>query len=97
MFPKTKAKRDLLSPGTVCRKYEEAGSSLLDPKSIPCYKNLLFHIFSEGLADISCCCRSMKCGSREGDEGISEKYIDSDIIGSLGILKNALLLLIPIF
>ena len=97
MFPKTKAKRDLLPPGTVCRKYEEAGSSLLDPKSIPCYKNLLFHIFSEGLADISCCCRSMKCGSREGDEGISEKCIDSDIIVYFWGLKNALLLLIPIF
>ena len=97
VFPKTKAKRDLLPPGTVCRKYEEAGSSLLDPKSIPCYKNLLFHIFSEGLADIFCCCRSMKCGSREGDEGISEKYIDGDIIGRHGILKNALLLLIPVF
>lgn len=51
----------------------------------------------EGLADISCCCRSMKCGSREGDEGISEKYIDSDIIECHVILKNALLLLIPIF
>lgn len=39
----------------------------------------------------------MKCGSREGDEGISEKCIDSDIIGRLGVLKNVLLLLIPIF
>lgn len=39
----------------------------------------------------------MKCESMEGDGGISKKYIDSDIIGCLGILKNALLLLIPIF
>lgn len=38
----------------------------------------------------------MKCESREGDGGISKKYIDSDIIGCLGGLKNALLLLIPI-
>ena len=39
----------------------------------------------------------MKCESREGDGGISKKYIDSDIIGCFGILKNVLLLLIPIF
>lgn len=39
----------------------------------------------------------MKCGSRGGNGGISKKYIDSDIIGYLGVLKNALLLLIPIF
>lgn len=39
----------------------------------------------------------MKCELREGDGGISKKYIDSDIIGRLGALKNALLLLIPIF
>lgn len=39
----------------------------------------------------------MKCESRGGDGEISRKYIDSDIIGHLGILKNALLLLIPIF
>ena len=51
----------------------------------------------EGLADISRCCRSMKCESRGGNGGISKKYIDSDIIGRLGALKNALLLLIPIF
>ena len=50
----------------------------------------------EGLADISCCCRSMKCESVEINGGIPEKYIDSDIIGRSGILKNALLLLIPI-
>lgn len=39
----------------------------------------------------------MKCESRGGDGGISKKYIDSDIIGCLGVLKNVLLLLIPIF
>lgn len=39
----------------------------------------------------------MKCGSRGGNGGISEKYIDSDIIGRLEVLKNALLLLILIF
>lgn len=39
----------------------------------------------------------MKCESREGDGGISKKYIDSDIIGYFGVLKNALLLSIPIF
>lgn len=39
----------------------------------------------------------MKCESGEGDGGISKKYIDSDIIGCLEILKNALLLSIPIF
>lgn len=38
----------------------------------------------------------MKCESRGGNGGIPKKYIDSDIIGRLGILKNALLLLIPI-
>lgn len=39
----------------------------------------------------------MKCESRGGNGGIAEKYIDSDIIGRLGVLKNALLLLIPVF
>lgn len=39
----------------------------------------------------------MKCGSRGGNGGIAEKCIDSDIIGCLGVLKNALLLLISIF
>lgn len=39
----------------------------------------------------------MKCESRGENGGISQKYIDSDIIECLGILKNALLLLIPIF
>ena len=39
----------------------------------------------------------MKCESRGGNGGISKKYIDSDIIGHLGVLKNVLLLLIPIF
>lgn len=39
----------------------------------------------------------MKCGSGERNGGIPRKYIDSDIIGAYGILKNALLLLIPIF
>lgn len=39
----------------------------------------------------------MKCESRGGNGGISEKYIDSDIIGYLGVLKNVLLLLISIF
>lgn len=39
----------------------------------------------------------MKCGSGEGNGEIPEKYIDSDIIEYLGALKNALLLLIPIF
>lgn len=39
----------------------------------------------------------MKCGSVEINGGIPEKYIDSDIIGRLGVLKNVLLLLIPIF
>lgn len=39
----------------------------------------------------------MKCKARGGNGGISKKYIDSDIIGHLGVLKNALLLLIPIF
>ena len=37
---------------------------------------------------------------RIGGKGMEEyprKYIDSDIIGAHGILKNALLLLIPIF
>ena len=38
----------------------------------------------------------MKCESRGGNGGIPKKYIDSDIIGRLGGLKNALLLLIPI-
>ena len=38
----------------------------------------------------------MKCESRGGNGGIPKKYIDSDIIGRLGILKNSLLLLIPI-
>lgn len=38
----------------------------------------------------------MKCESRGGNGGISQKYIDSDIIGRLEVLKNALLLLIPI-
>lgn len=39
----------------------------------------------------------MKCESRGENGGIPQKYIDSDIIGCLGVLKNALLLLIPIF
>lgn len=39
----------------------------------------------------------MKCESRGGNGGICKKYIDSDIIGCLGNLKNALLLSIPIF
>lgn len=39
----------------------------------------------------------MKCESRGGNGGIPQKYIDSDIIGRLGVLKNALLLLIPVF
>ena len=50
----------------------------------------------EGLTDISRCCRFMKCESKGENGGIAEKYIDSDIIGRLGGLKNALLLLIPI-
>lgn len=37
----------------------------------------------------------MKCESGGGNGGIAEKYIDNDIIGCLGVLKNALLLLIP--
>lgn len=79
------------------RPVASARSLLSVPPFIPCYKNLLFRVFSTGAADISCCCRSMKCESREGDGGISKKYIDSDIIGCFGVLKNALLLLIPIF
>lgn len=51
----------------------------------------------EGLTDISRCCRSKKCESRGGNGGISQKYIDSDIIGRLEVLKNTLLLSIPIF
>lgn len=39
----------------------------------------------------------MKCKAGGGNGGISKKYIDSDIIGCLGGLKNVLLLLIPIF
>ena len=40
----------------------------------------------------------MKCESKGGNGGISKKkYIDSDIIEYLEALKNALLLLIPIF
>lgn len=39
----------------------------------------------------------MKYESRGGDGEISQKYIDSDIIGNLWALKNALLLLIFIF
>ena len=39
----------------------------------------------------------MKCESKGGNGGIAEKYIDGDIIGRLGVLKNVLLLLIPIF
>lgn len=39
----------------------------------------------------------MKCESRGENGGICKKYIDSDIIGRLGVLKNTLLLLIPIF
>lgn len=39
----------------------------------------------------------MKCESRGGNGGISKKYIDSDIIEYLEVLKNTLLLLIPIF
>lgn len=39
----------------------------------------------------------MKCESRGGNGGMPQKYIDSDIIGRLGVLKNTLLLLISIF
>lgn len=39
----------------------------------------------------------MKCKAGERDGGIAEKYIDSDIIRCLRILKNTLLLSIPIF
>lgn len=39
----------------------------------------------------------MKCESRGGNGGISKKYIDSDVIEHLEVLKNALLLSIPIF
>ena len=77
-------------------KIPRSGSCLFDPNSIPCYKNLLSHIFIEDLSDSSCCCRSMKCESRGGNGGICKKYIDSDIIGCLGILKNALLLIVSI-
>ena len=83
MFCKTKAKRDLLRPRTVCRKGEEA-----DPvSSIPdLYTVIDFFIsfFMEGLTDISRCCRFMKCESRGGNGGICKRYIDSDIIGRLG-------------
>lgn len=77
-------------------KIPRSGSCLFDPNPIPCYKDLLSHFFIDDLSDISCCCHSMKCGSVEINGGIPEKYIDSDIIGRSGILKNALLLLIPI-
>lgn len=39
----------------------------------------------------------MKCELRGRKWKNMQKYIDSDIIGRLGGLKNALLLLIPIF
>ena len=39
----------------------------------------------------------MKCKAGERDGGIAEKYIDSDIIRCLRILKNTLLLSISIF
>lgn len=39
----------------------------------------------------------MKCESRGGNGGICKEYIDSDVIERLGVLKNALLLLIPVF
>ena len=39
----------------------------------------------------------MKCESKGENGGIAEKYIDSDIIEYLEVLKNALLLSIPIF
>ena len=96
MFPKTKAKRDLLRPRTVCRKDEEAYpvSSITDLYTVI---EFFYFIFMEDLPDISRCCRFMKCESRGGNGGISKKYIDGDIIGRLGVLKNVLLLLIPIF
>lgn len=96
MFRKTKAKRDLLPLQAVCRKDEEAYpvSSISDLYTVI---DFFISFFMEGLTDISRCCRFMKCESRGGNGGICKKYIDSDIIECLGILKNALLLSIPIF
>ena len=61
---------------------------------IPCYKNLLFHIFSAGAADISCCCHSTEVQIVGKRAGALWNCIDSDIIMHRGTSKNALLLFI---
>ena len=96
MFPKTKAKRDLLRPRTVCRKDEEAYpvSSITDLYTAIEFFYFIFY----GRLDRYFPLLPFHEVRIEGRKWRNmQKYIDSDTIGRLGILKNALLLLIPIF
>lgn len=96
MFRKTKAKRDLLPLQAVCRKDEEAYpvSSITDLYTAIEFFYFIFYGRLDRYFPLLPF-HEVRIEGRNG--GICKKYIDSDIIGCLGILKNALLLLIPIF
>lgn len=92
MFPKTKAKRDLLPLQAVCRKGEEADpvSSISDLYTVI---DFFYFIFYGGLGRYFPLLpfHEVRIEGEEMEE-YAKKYIDSDIIECLGILKNALLL-----
>ena len=96
VFPKTKAKRDLLRPRTVCRKDEEAYpvSSITDLYTAIEFFYFIFYGRLDGYFPLLPF-HEVRIEGRKWRN--MQKYIDSDTIGRLGILKNALLLLIPIF
>lgn len=96
MFRKTKAKRDLLLLQAVCQKDEEAYpvSSITDLYTAIEFFYFIFY----GRLDRYFPLLPFHEVRIEGRKWRNmQKYIDSDIIGCLGVLKNALLLLIPIF
>ena len=97
VFCKIAKKWDLLPLGTVCRKYEEVDSAFSIPNLYPAIKIFYFMFLSKTWQIFLAAAVPWSADRGERNGGIPRKYIDSDIIGAHGILKNALLLLIPIF
>lgn len=96
MFPKTKAKRDLLRSRTVCRKDEEAYPVSSTPDLYTVIEFFYFIFYGRlGRYFLLLPFHEVRIEGRKWRN--IQKYIDSDIIEHLEVLKNALLLSIPIF
>ena len=78
-------------------KRRRSGSCILNPRSIYCYRFFLFHFLWKAWQIFPAAAVLWSADRGKGMKEYLKKYIDSDIIGCHVILKNALLLLIPIF